>query len=84
MPTAKDRRERIVLRAKQMFMDGTEIKWIASVLGYSARGMGLLLKKAFAEDGEEMPDGRSRRHRQEAGGPILPVNDAEGNIARPE
>lgn len=62
VPTAKDRRERIMLQAKQMFKDDIEIKDIASALGYSARGMKLLLKESFARDGETMVDGRSRRH----------------------
>ena len=62
VPTAKERRQRTIARAKQMFKDNVEIKDIASALGYGARGMKLLLKEAFARDGETMVDGRSRRH----------------------
>jgi hypothetical protein len=62
-PTAKQRRERIVARAKTMFEDNIEIKEIAVVLGYTARGMKLLLKEVFARNGKVMPDCRARRHR---------------------
>ncbi len=61
-PNAKDRRERIMARAKSMFDDNIEIKEISAVLGYKPRGMKLLLKKVFARDGEVMPDCRARRH----------------------
>lgn len=61
VPTAKDRRERTMLRAKQMYKDRIEIKEIAAALDYSARGMKLLLEEALARDGESMVDGRSRR-----------------------
>jgi len=62
VPTAKDRRERIMIRAKAMFDADMEIKDIAAVLGYTARGMKLLLKEIFSRNGEAMPDGRARRH----------------------
>jgi hypothetical protein len=45
-----------------MFYDNIEIKEIAATLGYTARGMKLLLKEALARDGEAMPDCRARRH----------------------
>ena len=61
-PTAKQRRERIMARAKAMFDELIEIKEIASALGYTTRGMKLLLKEVFARAGEEMPDCRARRH----------------------
>jgi hypothetical protein len=61
-PTAKQRRERIMARAKAMFDDLIEIKEIAAVLGYTTRGMKLLLKEVFARNGEVMPDCRARRH----------------------
>ncbi len=68
VPTAKERRERIIVRAKQMFRDDIEFKDIASALGYSERGIKPLLKEAFARDGETMPDGRTRpRDRRKAG-----------------
>jgi hypothetical protein len=64
VPTAKQRRERTMARAKMMFVDNMEIKEIAKLLGYTARGMKLLLKEAFARSGELMPDGRAHRHRR--------------------
>ena len=62
VPTAKERRERIMIRAKAMFDGDIEIKDIAAVLGYTARGMKLLLKEIFTRNGEAMPDCRARRH----------------------
>ena len=61
-PTSKQRRERIMARAKAMFEDNIEIKEIAAALGYTARGMKLVLKEVFARSGEAMPDCRARRH----------------------
>jgi hypothetical protein len=60
--TAKGRRQRIMTRAKAMFDAHVEIREIATALGYTPRGMKLLLKEAFAQAGEEMPDGRAHRH----------------------
>jgi hypothetical protein len=62
VPTAKERRERIMIRAKAMFDADMEIKDIAAVLGYTTRGMKLLLKEIFSRNGEVMPDCRARRH----------------------
>ena len=68
VPTAKDRQERIKLRAKAMFDAHIEIKDIAAALGYTPRGMTLMLKEVFARNGEVMLDRRARRHRcQKAG-----------------
>ena len=62
IPNAKTRRERIMNRAKQLYDAGWEIKEIAAELGYTSRGMKLLLERWFEAHGQEMPDGRSRRH----------------------
>ena len=64
VPTAKDRRARLEARAKALFDDHVEIKEIARTLGYTPRGMALLLKKIFARAGETKPDGRVNRSRQ--------------------
>lgn len=61
-PTAKDRRKRLMARARQLYDDDWEIKVIAAELGYTQRGMKLLLKRSFELEGREMTDGRSRRH----------------------
>jgi len=62
IPNAKTRRERIMNRAKQLYDAGREIKEIAAELGYTPRGTKLLLDRWFEVHGQEMPDGRSRRH----------------------
>lgn len=63
VPTAKDRRMRTMQRARQLYEEDVEIKDIAATLGYTPRGIKLLLKESFALTGEKMPDGRSRRHK---------------------
>jgi hypothetical protein len=51
-----------MVRAKAMFDDDVELKAIAAALGYTKRGIKLLLKEVFARNGEVMPDCRARRH----------------------
>lgn len=60
IPTAKDRRRHITKRGRRLFDDGWEIKAIADALGYTPRGMKLLLEQSFRAEGSQMPDGRSR------------------------
>ena len=55
VPTAKDRRERITTRGRRLFDDGWEIKVIADALGYTPRGMKLLLEKSFRAEGRPDP-----------------------------
>lgn len=62
-PTAKDRRFHLMRRARQLYdEDGWNIKDIAAELGYSPRGMKLLIEKSYLAEGRTMPDGRARRH----------------------
>ena len=68
IPTAKDRRERIMLRARQMFESGVQIKDLAIRFGYTTRGMTLLLQESYARTGEKMPDGRVHRHQRKKAG----------------
>lgn len=62
IPTAKDRRQRLMQRGRQLYEEGCQIKDIAAELGYSPRGMKLLIEQSYKAEGREMPDGRSRRH----------------------
>eukprot|EP00913_Durusdinium_trenchii_P022830 g21434.t1 len=58
VPTAADRRRKILARARSLFLDGMQIKDIAAETGYTARGLKLALTDYFTELGEDMPDGR--------------------------
>jgi len=62
VPTDKSRRERIMIRAMELYDEGREIQEIASALGYSRHGITLMLQRWFTTNGQVMPDGRSRRH----------------------
>jgi site-specific DNA recombinase len=62
IPTAKDRRERIMLRVRHFYeVEKVEIKQIATMFHYTPRGMKLLIQESYARTGEKMPDGRSHR-----------------------
>ena len=61
VPFAADRRRKMLVQAKAMYDNGKLIKDIAPKFGYTARGLKLALLEYFAELGETMPDGRSRR-----------------------
>lgn len=61
VPTAADRRSKMLAKARVMLHHGMLIKDIAAELGYSPRGLKLALVEYLAELGETMPDGRSRR-----------------------
>jgi site-specific DNA recombinase len=67
VPTAADRRRKLLARAKTMYENGTLIKDIAAELDYTARGLKLALKDYFTELGEVIPDGRVRRGNAVAG-----------------
>jgi hypothetical protein len=67
VPTAADRRQKKLARAKTMFDDGKLLSDIAEELDYSPRGLTLALEKYFEKLGETMPDGRSRRGNASAG-----------------
>ena len=60
VPKAKDRRDQVMNRAKDLYDQGWEIKAIAAELNYTARGMKLLLQNWFTAHGQTMPDVRSR------------------------
>ena len=67
VPTAKTRREQVMNRAKELYDGGVKVKDIAAALGYTSRGMTLLLQRWFQNHGQQMLDGRSRRsHRKKA------------------
>jgi hypothetical protein len=67
VPTAKDRRQMKLRRAKKLYEDGILIKDIAPEVGYSPRGLKLILKEFYEELGETMPDGRARRGNAKSG-----------------
>ena len=61
VPTTKERRLKMLERAKQLYEDGVLLKEIASEADYTPRGMKLALEKYYVDLGEKMPDGRTRR-----------------------
>jgi site-specific DNA recombinase len=67
VPTAADRRLKMLQRAKTMYDDGMLHKDIAAKLGYTPRGLKLALEKYLVELGEKMPDGRARRGNANSG-----------------
>lgn len=67
VPTAADRRLKMLQRAKHMYDADMLIKDIAVELGYTARGLKLALEKYLAELGESMRDGRARRGNAKSG-----------------
>ena len=76
--TAADRRRNMLARAKDMYDNGMLIKDIAAELGYTARGLKLALERYFAELGQQMPDGRSRRGNADADGTANGHHHREG------
>ncbi|MEK6239145.1 MAG: recombinase family protein [Planctomycetales bacterium] len=61
VPTAKDRKFRMMDRARRMLHGAMLLKDIADEFGYSPRGLKLALGKYLGERGETLPDGRTRR-----------------------
>jgi 3-methyladenine DNA glycosylase AlkD len=66
--TSQDRRERSMLRARQMYENGVQIQEIAAMFRYSRRGMTKLLQDCYAATGEKMPGGRSHRSQNKRAG----------------
>ena len=67
VPTADDRRKKTLSKAKELYEQGVLIKDMARDFNYSPRGLTLALRKFYAELGETMPDGRSRRGNARSG-----------------
>lgn len=61
VPNGKDRRDKMLRRAKTLLIEGRLMKDIAAEIGYSPRGLKLALESYCAESGESLPDGRTRR-----------------------
>lgn len=61
VPNGKDRRDKMLRRAKALLIEGRLMKDIAAEIGYSPRGLKLALESHYAESGESLPDGRTRR-----------------------
>ncbi|MFH1301242.1 MAG: recombinase family protein [Planctomycetota bacterium] len=75
VPTADDRRKKTLSKAKELYEQGVLIKDMAPGFNYGPRGLTLALRKFYAELGETMPDGRSRRGNARSG------EQANGNSA---
>ncbi len=67
VPTARDWRHKVLALAKERIDRGELIKDIAPELDYSPRGLRLALDDYYAETGEVLPDGRSRRGNAKSG-----------------
>lgn len=67
VPTAKDRRHKTLQQAKVRYEQGVLIKDLAVEFNFCPRGMTLALQKHYAESGQTMPDGRSRRGNAKSG-----------------
>ena len=62
-PNVKSRRGEIITWVKQLFDQDWWLKNIAAEVGYSTTTVRAMLKEWHAENGQAMPDLRSRRHR---------------------
>jgi hypothetical protein len=67
VPNGKDRRNKVLRRAKALLIEGRLMKDIAAEIGYSPRGLKLALESYCAEAGESLPDGRTRRGNASSG-----------------
>lgn len=67
VPTASDRRQLKLLRAKKMLAEGMLVTDVAAKLDYTPRGLKMALAKFAADNGEAAPDFRSRRGNAKAG-----------------
>ncbi|WDI42491.1 recombinase family protein [Bremerella sp. P1] len=67
VPTAADRRQLKLLRAKKMLAEGMLVTDVAAKLDYSPRGLKLALSKFAVDNGEAVLDFRSRRGNAKAG-----------------
>ncbi|MFO1045873.1 MAG: recombinase family protein [Planctomycetaceae bacterium] len=67
VPNGKDRRDKVLRRAKALLIEGRLMKDIAAEIGYSPRGLKLALESYCAESGESLPDGRTRRGNASSG-----------------
>jgi len=68
VPSHSARRATLVDRMKHLFDEGLLLRDIAREVGMCSRSVTLLLQERFEALGQEMPDGRTRRHK-------LPVGD---------
>lgn len=67
VPTAADRKLKMLRQAAEMYHRGILIKDVAAEFGYTPRGMKLALEEHFATLGESMSDGRARRGNAKSG-----------------